>query len=546
MRIPPSLSIILLVLLLLVSAAFAQNWQQLYDQALRDLEAARWEDAISKLREAVKQQPVSGRPVPGGQGQTLRYFPYYLLGKAHFHLGRYPEANDFFARESGQAGVPEKLVQDIESYQRQIQAVLERKQQEFNGAVEQARAARLKGAFGEAAGELERARQIDPAEFKAKGLEQTLSSVRQSEKKQAEENRFRLLVNQAAEKERQNSLAEAASILDEADRLSPGRVEVKEVRARIKKREESYTSLKAAAENDEKERRLAAAVDKLRLAAEAHPERFISDGLSGKLAQLAASISRQAEIQQELIDAGQALREGSYRQAVDRYEKVLEKDPGNPVAVEQKRRAQALYLIEQGQELIQDRAFEDALAAFSLSYDLDQDNGERIYERMKPQVQSLRRQDAELRREWLELMSEADPGRFKRENPRVSATGSRQRPRPRPTVTKPNPPAGQSEDAEQKAVLAAIQGPPEEAVRLLEKLKSTRGQTNAELESWTGVAYARQSLLTADPAQKQRLRAKASEHFKLARRMDPDHELNPSLVAPHIQQIFREAGRQGE
>jgi len=534
--------ICLVILLALVPPASAENWQQLYNQALRDLESARWQDAIARLQEAVKQQPVSGQLLTGEKGENLRYFPYYLLGKANFHLGRYAEAADFFTREAGQPNVPTKLAQDIDGYQQQIRAALAaEKQAEFNRALEKAEAARLKQDYTEAAAQLERARQLNNAEFKARGLDWLLANIRKSEKKLADESRFRLLLDQAEEKEQQGALQTASSILDDADRLIPGRADVAQIRARIQQREQSYTRLKEAAANDEKEGRLASAVDKLRQAAQADAERFTADGLPGRLADLAASVSREAEIQQLLLRGGQAFKAGNYPEAIAEYEKVIQKDPNNRLAVLQKRRSESLQLINQAQKLIKTGASNDALAAFNRSYYLDRYNGELIYEKMRPHVPTRSERQGEVRLQWLELMRQANPERFKRENASLSAgsQSDRQRQPQRQAAPKPNPDEGK-EKAQQDAVFAAMQRSPEEAVRLLERLRATRGKSDADLESWTGVAYARLSLLTLDPEQKKRLRAKASEHFRVALRLDPQRELNPRLVPPQIQQIFSE------
>jgi hypothetical protein len=142
-------------------------------------------------------------------------------------------------------------------------------------------------------------------------------------------------------------------------------------------------------------------------------------------------------------------------------------------------------------------------------------------------------------------MRDADPERFRRERTEQAAQ-TRPNPVPRPPSQPPAPPAttdGQ-EEAQRKAIAAALQGTPQEAIRMLEDLRATRAG-DAELEGWTGVAYARFSLLTPDPEQRMRFRLIAKEHFRLALKLDPQHRLNPRLVAPQIQEIFSEA-RQAE
>ncbi|MFB3905691.1 MAG: hypothetical protein ACE15E_19770 [Acidobacteriota bacterium] len=89
-----------------------------------------------------------------------------------------------------------------------------------------------------------------------------------------------------------------------------------------------------------------------------------------------------------------------------------------------------------------------------------------------------------------------------------------------------------------RAVLAAYQDPPEEAVRMLQLVQSNTRTRNAELESSIGIAYARLSLLTVDALDSERFREKAVQHFRLALALDPGHKLNSRLVAPPIMDLF--------
>ncbi len=86
-----------------------QSWDRLYVRAMADLEAGRWEAAVAKLQESIRQHPRSGDSMRVDVTTTVGYFPYFLLGKAYYHLGKRDEALKSFAQEDP-ARLPPRMV----------------------------------------------------------------------------------------------------------------------------------------------------------------------------------------------------------------------------------------------------------------------------------------------------------------------------------------------------------------------------------------------------------------------------------------------------
>ncbi len=86
--------VMILAIVLLASAGGmrGERWYKLYDQAKDDIDHQRWESAIRKLQQAVAQNAGPGASVRGEGTKRMAYFPYFLMGKAYYHLGRYDEA----------------------------------------------------------------------------------------------------------------------------------------------------------------------------------------------------------------------------------------------------------------------------------------------------------------------------------------------------------------------------------------------------------------------------------------------------------------------
>lgn len=530
---------LIFVLWLSGNSVLAERWDTLYNQAIRDLEAGRYETAIPKLQEAIRQNPKSGAAIRADATSTVRYFPYFLLGKAYFHARKYEEAATFFGKENP-SNLPDKLYASIVYYRQEIKSIQDRKRQEaFNGAVAAAEAARKEGALDEAAQQLEKARQADPAEFEKQGLEKHLAGIRDSKKQQqaAEAERqkteaaFQALVKQAAEKEKPGALGEAADLLEKADHLIANRSEVAELRNRLEGRQSKFANAKQAASTAEQEGRLADGVAALKEAEQADPERYRAE----KLTEWRDSLSRQLQIQQKLNAGNAALDQGQFAQAVENYNFVLQADPENVPAKTQKSRAQFLQLLSRGDELASQGSFADALQAFQLAESQNVEGGPQVYEKMRPHLDEL--SGSPIRSDWLEMMRNSDPDRFSQER-LGGVTVLRRSP-----VVKASRPAGNLDSSVQRGVLAAIGGEPQEAVQILEKVKADGKTDNAELESWTGVAYARLAFLTADPKQRDALRAKATQHFRRALDLDPQHRLNSRLVPPRILKLYADAKR---
>jgi len=434
--------VLILTIVLLVSAGSArgERWYKLYDQAQDDMDQQRWESAIHKLQQAVAQKADSGASVRGEGTKRMAYFPYFLMGKAYYHLGRYDEADLFFRREA-RVRLPSRVATEIAVYHTYLRAIDEDRKRvaQFNQMIERAQALRAQGAFVQAADILRGARDYHPGEFQRRNLGGTVDELMNLDRTRVEEQarreretKFAALMQTASQLEKQGRLRDAGQQLLEADRLVSGRTEVAALKKRIKDRQDQYAQLKQAALSNQIDGKLTQALQALKQAGEADPERFNSD----KLASLVRSLTRQIEIEKD----------------VQRSRTVA--------AVESKRQ-------------------------------------EARVPRTRNQKPAARN-----RRDAVHLVSVPDSA------------------------------------AARRAVLAAYQGPPEEAVRLLQAVQSNGRTRNAELESSTGIAYARLSFLTVDVSDSERYREKATQHFRLALALDPGHKLNSRLVAPQIMDLF--------
>ncbi|RPI27966.1 MAG: hypothetical protein EHM61_06675 [Acidobacteria bacterium] len=418
-----------------VKEASAERWYRLYDQAQEDMAEQRWQAAIVKLKQAIAQNPSPGPSVRGEGTRTMGYFPYFLLGKAHYYLGRYDDAARFFKREEQSRPVG-RVATEISLYQSYLRAIQESRQRiaEFDRIVERALAAKAKGSFREAAENLRRARDFHPNEFEHRDLGKVLAVVLDSEMKRNEakatrerEERFLALIGNAATNEAGGRLAEAARLLTQADRLISRRPEVLAFQRRLQEREDRYARLRHEALEHQRSGHAPEALGALRLANKLNPERFRSDHLP----ELAASLVKEIEIDRDIRARAKAAADGNAGR------------PGRAT-----------------------------------------DRGRRI-------PVGARADSADLRR----------------------------------------------------AILAAYQARPEDAVKLLEQMRATRKTRTVDLEISTGIAYARQSFLTVDPAESEKLRDKAMLNFRLALALDPRYQLNSRLVAPQIMELFAAAAR---
>jgi len=303
-----------MILMVALGTACAEPWYRLYDQAKDDIDHQRWESAVDKLEQAVAQKADSGASVRSEGTKKIAYFPYFLMGKALYHLGRYDVAAKFFSQET-QVGLPNRIATEIGVYQTYLRAIEAERARlaQFNALVGRAQTLRARGAFTEAVEVLRRARECHPAEFERLDLGRTVEQLQNAE------------------------------------------------RARVQKK----------ARRD---------------------------------------------------------REAAFL-ALTR-----------PVARNQRGAVQVVSV---------------------------------------PDFETVRR-----------------------------------------------------------AVLAAYEGPPEQAIKMLEEVQRTSGTRNVELESSMGIAYARLGFLTVNPAESERFREKATQHFRLALALDPGHKLNARLVAPQIMDLF--------
>jgi len=431
------------VLLLSPGSVLGERWYKLYDQAKDDIDRQRWELAIQRLQQAVGQNPDSGASVRGEGTKRMDYFPYFLMGKAYYHLGRYDLAQKLFGQEE-QSNPSGRIATEIAVYRTYLRAIDEDRKRlaEFNQVVERAETFRARGEFLDAADTLRRARLSHPAEFERRSLARVVEELLNRERNRVEEQArrereatFTALVQDASQREKQGRLRAARLLLQEADRLISNRSELVALKKRIKDREDRYAELKEAASKDQMEGKLPQALLALKQAGEADPDRYSSDKLAG----LAASITRQVEIENQI-------RARTKKLAAARQNGRVPKPSPTPA-------------------------------------------------RLPPVIRN--------RREPVQKASAPDPETLR------------------------------------SAVLAAYRGSPEQAIRMLEDIRSNGGTQNPELQSSMGIAYARLSFLAVNPSESEKFREKAAAHFRQALTINPGHKLNSRLVAPQIVELFQ-------
>jgi hypothetical protein len=87
-----------IVALIAPSAARAQNWYEVYDDAISDIDAGRWPEAERKLLQAIKSGVSSGDRVRRYSNIYDHYFPEFFLGIVYLQTNRPKPALEQFQR----------------------------------------------------------------------------------------------------------------------------------------------------------------------------------------------------------------------------------------------------------------------------------------------------------------------------------------------------------------------------------------------------------------------------------------------------------------
>ncbi len=94
------------------------TWYSAYESALKDIAAGRWEQSVKNLSQALELKPEPELNARTYGVWRSDYFPYYNMGLAHFNMGDYRRALEFFDR-SLQAGAIKRqpeLLEQLSSY----------------------------------------------------------------------------------------------------------------------------------------------------------------------------------------------------------------------------------------------------------------------------------------------------------------------------------------------------------------------------------------------------------------------------------------------
>src|SRR5262249_4064837 len=311
-----------------------------------------------------------------------------------------------------------------------------------------------------------------------------------------------------------------------AEQTLPGQKPVADALAEIRRREEDFRGLKAAAQAEFERKNYSSARDKLQQAQAADAELFAAENLGARLneATTLASAARGTPPTGPVTPPAQPAS-------------PLSNAPGNaaadPKVVEGQRLVKsAVELIRQGKEAEADADYasaartdprnQDAAAAVAkaVKFKTLRDRG---VEAGKSKSTAVTAQQA------LVDARNVDPDRFSREG--LTAVLDRL------TRSMNDDPV---KVTLRQGLLALLNGRAQESIAILEPAASRDGGA-APVHAYLGVAYATQALSTPKPEDQTRLRDKAVEQFRLATAAEPGYQLSDRLVSPAVIQIYQSA-----
>lgn len=293
----------------LLSISFAAIWYESYRKAETLIHDEKYAEALPYLNEAISLKSESSARVRTYGVQTIRYFPYFLLGKAYYNLGRLEEAIEALDEEERREAIQKsasdyaqlKMIRGLVQEALESRASEEKRgkiQTEVSSILDEAGRAEAEGNLAEAIEVVNKALAVAPEDRSAR---EALARLQEK-------------ASQAAEvKEKSTSTATAISTsLEDSGRASE---EVKE-------------KTKAAATANEGEGPLKIQVsDK---ASEPIPKLRGSKNIE---ASNAPRTRRQSPRVTEMMrQAEQSFNDKNYKAAFDYAERILALEPENPAA----------------------------------------------------------------------------------------------------------------------------------------------------------------------------------------------------------------------
>ncbi len=105
-------------------ASSQETWYAAYDMALEAISQSRWEEAVTKLELSLRLNPKPELNARTYGVWRRNYLPFFHLGAAHYNLGQYELAREYFNR-SLEAGVIKRSAENLEALEGYLKAIFE-------------------------------------------------------------------------------------------------------------------------------------------------------------------------------------------------------------------------------------------------------------------------------------------------------------------------------------------------------------------------------------------------------------------------------------
>jgi len=504
----------LVATLLFCASASAQNkrWSEPYEAGVKAFQQGNFAAAVALLERAAaaNSKSESHKIIEGVF--WVDYFPYYYLGLAYLELRQFDKAQENL--EKARPTLPRKEQARFAAAEARIKAARPANANNppppppppatnaaFESALREADTLLNGKQFEEAIKKLDQLRASHPAEYAKEKLA--------PKRDEAVKGWVVQLAEEARASVQASRYRDARAKLQQAEQLLAGQKPVADLLAELRKRDDDYQRLKAAAQAELAARNYAGARDRFVQAQAAQREQFDADNLAPRLAEASRLAATPANLPPEM------------------------KPAADPSIAEGRR------LADMAKQLTARRQFAAADAAYASALKSDPKNRDAVdatekakkYKRLRDQGVQLKTSNVEAAQKLLIDARNTDAARFETDGLAATLDTLTRAIGEQPTTL-----------ALRDALLALLNGDAEKSIAILEPAAQSGG-SGARLHAYLGVAYATRALSAPKPEERTALRSKAVEQFKLAKAAQPDYQLSARIVSPSILAIYQSAGR---
>jgi hypothetical protein len=515
--------------------AQSRGWYEPYDRGRKAFEAGKYAEAVPLLEQAVAADPKAGpNKIIEGVFRT-DYFPYYYLALSYVELRQWNKAAQNL--DKARPTLTRQQTPKFRDAESKIKLALAAppppsRNAAFDAGLRQAEANVAARNYDDAIKQFDQLRAMDPGEFARAGLAARRDEIVRTYAVQ--------LIEEARALFQSNRITAAKSRLQIVDVMIPGQKIVADGLAEVRKREDDYRSLKAAAQSDFDRKNFAAARDKYQQAQATHQDLFAADGLNARLieATTLAGPARGAT-------RGDAPAPGTPNPPGPPPNARPNAAPGGPVNAPNTpsvdpRVAEGQRLARSAADLVKQGKYPEADALYASAAKADPKNREASdavakaakFRSLRDRgVQAGQAKDMATAQKALADARTVDPDRFTREG--LPALLDRL--------------AKSASDDQVRAALRAglielLNGRADASIAIFEPAL-TRAGDSAPLHAYLGVAYATRALSAPDARDQSRLKDKALEQFRLAAAAEPAYQLSNRVVSPAIISLYESARR---